>query len=116
MAPSPWTQTLAREGRAPRARAALGRSEGAAYVAVIGPLVVRCGRLGLVLDYASHCDSAVWMRDLDQNSVTSRKGMVAASFHSVRTDPGVPGAGSDSLWKSNGPAEAGPLDFFQWGY
>ena len=48
------------------------------------------------LDYVSHCDSTVWMRDRDHNSVNSREGIVAASFHSVRTDRGVPGEGSDS--------------------
>ena len=101
MAPSPRThgrrRTLAREGRAARAGGAPGRPQGAAYVVVAGPLVVWHERLGLLLDYVSHCDSTVWIRDLDQNSVTSREGMVAARFHSVRTGPGVPGAGSDSL-------------------
>jgi hypothetical protein len=65
-APSPGThgrrRTRAREGRAARACAANGRPEGVPYLGVNGPLGVRCGCQGLLLDYVSHSDSTVWMR------------------------------------------------------
>jgi hypothetical protein len=97
LAPDARSQAYARTRETSRARAAPGRPRGAEHVVVGGPLVVWCGCLGRLLDYVRHCDSTVWMRDLDHNSVNSREGIVAASFHSVRTDPGVPGEGSDSL-------------------